>query len=471
MLKRFVYTSFICVLLNAPCAIAKLSEEQKLYGLSALWKEASYNFAYFDQVPKLDWDKHYQAYISKVLATQTDYQYYRALSQFLAQLNDGMTYVEIPETMVGKQVAFPPVKLAEAGKKAVVVGVAQGLKERLPLGSEITHINGQAVNAYLANEVFPFVSSSTEHIRWHEAIRGNRRLGYGLLAGVADSTLAVNFVTPGGDRGQIKLQRQADLSQIDWQLANGVIDDKPSIQFERLADDVSYIALNDFSSMQVSERFKALIPQLQSTSGLILDLRHNRGGNTIVAEEIIKHLTFHDLMGTRAKMRIHNSTYKAWGKYSSQYEWAKKYAPYFDGTAWLESEPDIIYASEIQDAEKVVIPTVVLISRETSAAAESFLVYASSAKHIKLIGEPTFGSTGQPLEVELPGGGKAMICTKRETFSDGRDFVGFGIQPDVYIERDVAFYLSEQDKTLIEAKRLFQDQAFSQQMLMAQASR
>jgi len=237
-----------------------------------------------------------------------------------------------------------------------------------------------------------------------------------------------------------------------------VIDKRQPVIYKALADNIGYVALNDFSSEQVSDAFLKLVPKLQKSAGLILDLRHNTGGNTFVAEDILKHLTFRDLEGTRTKMRIHNSTYKAWGKYSAQFSWAKKYEPYFKGTAWQVNEPDKIFADEIADVEKVVIPTVILISRETSAAAESFLVYASSAKHITLIGEPTFGSTGQPLDIELPGGGHAKICTKRETFADGRDFVGVGIQPDLFVERDIDFYLADHDKALSSATAWLNEQ-------------
>ena len=52
----------------------------------------------------------------------------------------------------------------------------------------------------------------------------------------------------------------------------------------------------------------------------------------------------------------------------------------------------------------------------------------------KVIGQKTNGSTGQPLRVQLPGGGSARICTKRDTYPDGRDFVGIGCVPDIEIE-------------------------------------
>ena len=74
----------------------KLSDEEKIYGLSILWKEASYNFAYFDQVPDVDWDKTYQAYIPKVVATESTVEYYDVLKQFLALLKDGHTRIMPP---------------------------------------------------------------------------------------------------------------------------------------------------------------------------------------------------------------------------------------------------------------------------------------------------------------------------------------------------------------------------------------
>jgi carboxyl-terminal processing protease len=33
-----------------------LSAAERSYGLSLIWQEANYNFAFFDRVPDLDWD-------------------------------------------------------------------------------------------------------------------------------------------------------------------------------------------------------------------------------------------------------------------------------------------------------------------------------------------------------------------------------------------------------------------------------
>ncbi len=50
--------------------------------------------------------------------------------------------------------------------------------------------------------------------------------------------------------------------------------------------------------------------------------------------------------------------------------------------------------------------------------------------------------------VDLPGGGIARIVTKRDTYPDGRDFVGFGIQPDVAVAPSVADVQAGQDVVL-----------------------
>ena len=50
------------------------------------------------------------------------------------------------------------------------------------------------------------------------------------------------------------------------------------------------------------------------------------------------------------------------------------------------------------------------------------------------MGEPTCGSSGQPLQVPLSCGARMRICAKRDTYPDGREFVGGGVIPDLKVE-------------------------------------
>ena len=73
-----------------------IPDELKIYELSKLWKEAEYNFAFWDKV-NIDWDEEYKKALPRVLAAKEAYEYYRELRKFAALLCDGHTDVSFPE--------------------------------------------------------------------------------------------------------------------------------------------------------------------------------------------------------------------------------------------------------------------------------------------------------------------------------------------------------------------------------------
>lgn len=52
--------------------------------------------------------------------------------------------------------------------------------------------------------------------------------------------------------------------------------------------------------------------------------------------------------------------------------------------------------------------------------------------------------------LKLPGNGQARICTKRDKFPDGREFVGVGIQPDKLVYPTILDFRAGRD-TVLEA--------------------
>jgi C-terminal processing protease CtpA/Prc len=55
------------------------------------------------------------------------------------------------------------------------------------------------------------------------------------------------------------------------------------------------------------------------------------------------------------------------------------------------------------------------------------------------------------LSFKLPGGGSARICTKKDTYPDGREFVGYGVKPDIEVKRTVEDYIRKRDAQLEKA--------------------
>src|ERR1700743_2817373 len=100
-MKRLLRFSAVLLLLvisvrsNAQSMRDTVSRADKIYALSLIWKEADYNFAFFNMQPHLNWDSLYLAYIPKILATKNVYEYVKVLRSFIGTLKDGHTGIMV----------------------------------------------------------------------------------------------------------------------------------------------------------------------------------------------------------------------------------------------------------------------------------------------------------------------------------------------------------------------------------------
>jgi carboxyl-terminal processing protease len=102
---------------------------------------------------------------------------------------------------------------------------------------------------------------------------------------------------------------------------------------------------------------------------------------------------------------------------------------------WWKGDPSNIAPDT---AHTFLKPVIVLTNAHTYSAAEDFVVAFDTMQRGTLIGETTGGSTGQPLMFALPGGGTARICTKDDSYPDGRRFEGVGIAPQITVTPSVS---------------------------------
>ncbi len=228
------------------------------------------------------------------------------------------------------------------------------------------------------------------------------------------------------------------------------------LDFKWIDKNIAYLALNSFLDPKINTLFVEKLPELYKAKALIVDLRENGGGNTGVGRNILKYLTRDTILyGAKQQTRLHMPVFKAWGKWVEEpkdtigNDWKKRiYLAYKD-----ESYHNFDYKSHniTENIKRVIVPTVLLTGHETASAAEDFLIYADNQKHMTKIGSLTFGSTGESLRFDLPGGGLAFVCTIKDTYLDGREFVGYGIQPDIEIHKTLKDYLNNNDPALNKA--------------------
>lgn len=385
-----------------------LGEAERIAGLSLFWSEVKYNFAHFNNVPQLDWDKAYLDFLPKVIAAPDTAAYYDVLMRFAPLLHDGHTNIYPPKALFGHFYARPPMRTALIGGKVLVtfVGSATLEKQGIHVGDEITAIDGIDVKRYARERVAPLESSSTSQ---DMAVR---MYTYGLLAGDKDVPLKLDVVDGHGHQRTVTVARDG---YPDRHAA-------PSFVFRQLPGGVVYLSIDQFETKASSAAFMQHLPRIMRAKALILDVRKNVGGSDRYGFEILSHLTEAPIPGARSNELSVSPVSRANGHLNL--EWR----PLRDSGATYPHKTSPIFTG----------PVAVLTSARTFSAAEDFVMAFDALKRGILVGQTTGGSTGMPLSFGLPGGGSARICAKWDSYPDGREFVGTGIAPDIKVSPTVA---------------------------------
>lgn len=426
-----------------------LSNEDKIFGLSKFWQEVNYNFVYYDKIDKKVWNDQYKELIIKVQQSQNDYEYYKMLQKYCATLKDGHTNIYMPKHLEEQELVtmFGEYRMViqNINGHAIVVKINVSKKDVLPIGSEIIEINGMATADYAKLHVRPYISSSTTYVLDDITISN-------LLRGLIGTKFVVKYKKPNGDIKEIELIHSRS---VETEMYPPELKSNNTINFEWKSNGIAYLAINTFEDNALDSLIKQKLPELGKAKALIIDLRKNGGGDSRLAVSLLKYFTSDTILyGTRSICRQHIPPYKAWGKGITpidtvNYPLAKfAYLNYNDNLTFeLDYYPDTIK----EKIQRILIPTAILIGHQTASSAEDFLIYAHNQKHMKKIGENTYGSTGQPLWFDMPGGGSARVCTVKSIYYNGDEFVGTGIKPDIEVIPTLKDFLNKNDATLEKA--------------------
>lgn len=444
-MKRLINLLILFITINSFAQLPNtISPAEKVYGLSKFWQEVNYNFIYLNKIDRNMWDNRYKELITIVQNTKSDYEYYRELQKFCALLKDGHTNVDFPKNLEFMTTMFGDYRLfiKNIDNKAIIIRTNLSKKEEIPIGSEIIEVNGKPIQKYIVEDVAAYISSSTEHVLKNWAIAN-------LFKGLEGDTYRVKIKKPNKKIIELTLTHKTTKEK---EVYPEFEPDRQLLDFKWLNNDIAYISLNSFSNSKIVDLFQEKLPELYKAKSIIIDLRYNGGGNTTNGFNILKYLTNEDVLyGSKYRSRLHIPAYKAWGKFIKTNDTiknehnTKSFLTYNDQYYHnFKYEADSVKL----EAKRIVVPTAILIGSITASAAEDFLIYADNQKHMTKIGEKTFGSTGMPYLFDLPGGGSARICTKQDTYPDGREFVGYGIIPDIEVIPTIDDYLKNKDVVL-----------------------
>ena len=400
---------------------ANISNVDKIAGLSELWAQAKYGFANFWHVPQLNWDQTYLNYIPKVLATHSTCKYYRVLQRFYALLKDGHSGVFPPRECRDKlNILFLRTRLVDG--HVLIVGFRNSTFNRqgLHAGDEIVTINSQPATVWAEHHVTPFISASSSQSLDFQVYDRN------LFVAPEGTAFTLGIETPTGKK-----------STHVFVVRDNYWRGTPFFKLKFLPGNIAYIALNSFENDTDAKEWDKHWPEISKAKALILDLRKNEGGNGSVGNHILATLIDKPVAGELGHATRWIPTYRAWERAEIPLQL-----------------PMSLNMLEPDSTRHFSGPVVLLIGPSTFSAAEDFTVSFAQAHRGEIIGEPTAGSTGQPLSFKLPGGGGARICTLHESFADGRQFIGVGIQPNILAHQTRADVIAGRDAALERAVHL-----------------
>jgi C-terminal processing protease CtpA/Prc len=379
---------------------AKLSEDERVAGLSKVWSEIKFNFAFPEKLQSLQWDQLYLQYLPKVRAAKDNVAYYQTLMEMVALLKDGHTNVYPPDEELDMFYAKPKILTELVEGKVILrqVGDAQLQKAGISAGDEVLAVNGLPVRLYMEKNIAPFVSSPTPQdmdVRLYQ---------YGFLIGKAGESLTLTLQKQSGETVTQAVKRAPYKDRLSSGDAN--------YELVMRDDGIAVVTLGSFGNFEVAKAFIDDFSKISSAKALILDVRTNGGGSGNVGFEILRTLANGSFTAARATVRNYRAASRIHNNVNKEYTYPQ---------LTISPNPTLHFNG----------PVVVLAGGQTFSAAEDFVVAFKNMKRGKVIGGLTAGSTGQPLGFTLPGGGEARVCTKNDSFPDGTAFVGTGIVPDI----------------------------------------
>jgi carboxyl-terminal processing protease len=385
-------------------------------------------FAHWEGAPDLDFDQAFDAYINEIARTDDRRSFDLATMALLAKLHNGHTKFgdewlwAQSGNRTGLVVAF------EGGQWVVINSRRTGI----PSGSVITSIDGEPIeHFYTSRSVYISASSdrATRNDLFFRETLFPRIFDVGLASG---KTVQVNLADAGGPWENPVLPKQ-------W------------------PDGVAYHRITSFGEPTFENDAIEFLTSHQQAKAIILDVRNNGGGSTpsklldalilkpykdwnLLSAMSIGLLKLYAAMDDSIDAKTNPEGHGFADGMHSYFQRPMFYKP--GGLITPSATP--IYTGKL----------IVLADQNCASACEDFLMPLKVTGRATIIGDVTYGSSGQPKIISYGNGMTLKVSAKRMIFGDGTPFEGVGIKPDIELVPTVQQLTAHIDPVLAKALEL-----------------
>lgn len=204
----------------------------------------------------------------------------------------------------------------------------------------------------------------------------------------------------------------------DYMIASG-------IKYRTLDDNIGYMRYESFTRSIGDGNLDAVLSDLATCNGLIIDIRNNSGGSLATAEKLAARFTNKEILVGYMQHKIG----RGHDDFSKMEEQRLKPSA---GIRWQK-------------------PVVVLTNRQVYSAANEFVKYMKCCPQVKIVGDKTGGGAGMPFSSELPCGWSVRFSAC-PMYDRDKESTEFGIEPDHKVQLNDADFSKGKD-TIIEFAR------------------
>ncbi|MEM6676037.1 MAG: S41 family peptidase, partial [Planctomycetota bacterium] len=177
-------------------------------------------------------------------------------------------------------------------------------------------------------------------------------------------------------------------------------------------DGFGYLGIHGLTDPSLPSHVDAALEELKDTSGMIVDLRFNGGGNELLARSVAARFLDEPRVYGRHRFR--------------------------EGSRHDELGPVMERSFEPRGPWRYDKPVVCLWGRKTLSSAESMAKMFGVCPQVTTMGSPSGGSSANPRQLELDGGIVVNLPRWLDLLEDGTALERRGVTPDLLVEHDAS---------------------------------